>query len=513
MGILSNLQTAVRHQQNRIDLIRAWIYSHRIFLLVSSILIIAAFLRFYDLGTESIWLDESESIKESALSIPDISNHSNQPPLYFLLLRCWIQLFGTGEIAVRSLSAIFGVLAIILIFLIGRTLCNNRTGLIGAFLSSITCFLIHYSQDTRAYSLLLLLSLLSYWFFIKIIKTNKTYYYPAYFLSSILLAYTHFYGLFIILSQVIFFVIFFKKYPLQRWKYFFTVAFILVSLIPFVLLLKNRISSIASDGFWISKPDIVDLIKTLVSFSGFGSTQVAITILFMLLAVFGFFIVKQNGTKRVRLEKKKYQNMPVWQTRFESPEIITLLVLWLSIPILVPFLESQFMTPIYLSKYAIGAYPALCLLVAKGLDNIKWEWVFYPVLVLIIILSSLGINSYYKIDIKEQWREVAQYIGPNSKSGDLIVFSESYYSGPFNYYYKGNLPESGIMNLEDAQKFVSSQGNEVVKNRGRIWFVLAHNKSQMAQYLVSAYGEKTIGFSQQYVGITVIRFDFADSVK
>jgi mannosyltransferase len=114
-----------------------WAKRHRIILLLISILLIALFLRFYELGTESIWLDEAESIHESALSVQQIAQHTNQPPLYFLILRIWIDLFGTSETALRSISAIFGVLAVGIVFLVGRSLSNPRVGLIGAFLASI----------------------------------------------------------------------------------------------------------------------------------------------------------------------------------------------------------------------------------------------------------------------------------------------------------------------------------------------------------------------------------------
>jgi mannosyltransferase len=195
------------------NLLKEWVKRHRIILLLAAILILAIFLRFYELGTESIWLDEAESIRESAMAIPQIAQHTNQPPLYFLILRIWIELFGTGETALRSLSAMFGILAIAVVFLVGSSLANQRVGLIGAFLASISGFLIYYSQEARAYCLLLLLSLLSYWFFIEVLKKDRLGWYLAYFVSTILMLYTHFYGLFIFFPQILVVLIFLKNIP------------------------------------------------------------------------------------------------------------------------------------------------------------------------------------------------------------------------------------------------------------------------------------------------------------
>jgi hypothetical protein len=95
---------------------------------------------------------------------------------------------------------------------------------------------------------------------------------------------------------------------------------------------------------------------------------------------------------------------------------------------------------------------------------------------LIIILSSLGLERYYKYDTNEQWREVAQLINHNSKSDDIVVLCEEYYLDPFDYYYKGNMIQTGISNLDDAQHFVDNFGN-VTNNLIIKWTDLLRSKS------------------------------------
>ena len=69
----------------------AWQMLKRNQVVVLLILIIAigTFLRLFQLGTESIWLDEASSLYESTLRFAEMSSHSNQPPLYFILLHWW----------------------------------------------------------------------------------------------------------------------------------------------------------------------------------------------------------------------------------------------------------------------------------------------------------------------------------------------------------------------------------------------------------------------------------------
>lgn len=51
------------------------------------------------------------------------------PPLYYFILHYWVALFGTSEVAVRLLSVLFGVLAIPIIYLLGRLLFKEEVGL------------------------------------------------------------------------------------------------------------------------------------------------------------------------------------------------------------------------------------------------------------------------------------------------------------------------------------------------------------------------------------------------
>jgi mannosyltransferase len=490
------------------NLFIVWVRRHRIILLLSSIILISVFLRFYNLGTKSLWLDEAESLRESSLSIQGMVSSANQGPLYFLMLHGWISLFGTGETAIRSLSAILGVLAVVVVYLAGSALFNKRVGLFGAFLSSFGYFPIAYAQDTRAYSLLLLLSALSYWLFFEILKRDGKRFYVAYIIASILLVYTHVYGLFIIASQVLFFLIFFTRYKAQLLKYLATIGIlILIAVIPTGLLLKNNIADIARNGFWIQKPGISTILTTFTDFSGTGSHKLTIFTIFVVLTILGVFVVNTSQRKSSGIGSTANENRFSWHIHLESREKIFLLLSWLFIPIAIPFIESQIMTPIYQAKYVIGAYPALCLLAANGLNNIKWRWILFPLLVATVVLSAIGLQYFYKYDLNEQWREAEQLIEPKLQPNDVLVFSEGWYSVPFNYYYKGTAKEAGVNSVEDAVKFVDAANSSGAINQERLWLLLVDGKPQILKIFAEAYGEQSIELDQEFVGVTVILCD------
>src|SRR5512135_1936698 len=93
--------------------------------ILGAILILAALLRFFQLDAQSFWNDEGTSARVAERSLPLITAAAIgdiHPPLYYYALHFWRQLFGPGEFALRSLSAILGVVLVGLVYLLGRRL-------------------------------------------------------------------------------------------------------------------------------------------------------------------------------------------------------------------------------------------------------------------------------------------------------------------------------------------------------------------------------------------------------
>src|SRR3712207_6196961 len=88
-------------------------------------------------------------------------NSESTPPLYYVLAWFWTQLFGTGEVGVRSLSALVGTATIPVAYAIGARAATPRAGLIAAALVAANPLLVWYSQEARTYALLVLLSALT----------------------------------------------------------------------------------------------------------------------------------------------------------------------------------------------------------------------------------------------------------------------------------------------------------------------------------------------------------------
>ena len=133
---------------------RAGKTAYPVWVMLALILALAAFLRLYLLGSQSLWADEMSSlvtaVKPVSRLLYDISNEIH-PPLYHLTLKVWIQIFGTTEAGIRSLSALCGIILVGLTYMIGSRLFDWRVGLLSAALSAIAPFQVYYSQEARMY--------------------------------------------------------------------------------------------------------------------------------------------------------------------------------------------------------------------------------------------------------------------------------------------------------------------------------------------------------------------------
>ena len=110
------------------------------------ILIVAAVLRFTTLATQSLWADEGFTAKIAASSLrsaaTQIPHTESTPPLFYVLLWFWAQVFGTGEAGLRSFPALCSTLTIPVVWLIGRRLVSDRVGLIAALITAFNAYLL-----------------------------------------------------------------------------------------------------------------------------------------------------------------------------------------------------------------------------------------------------------------------------------------------------------------------------------------------------------------------------------
>jgi len=129
------------------------------------LLLAGAALRFATLDTQSLWLDEAVTARllrmDLGAMLQAIPDSESTPPLYYVLAWLWTQVLGTGEVGMRSLSALLGTATIAVVWALGRRVGGDRAALAAAALAAVNPMLVWFSQEARAYALLALLTTLS----------------------------------------------------------------------------------------------------------------------------------------------------------------------------------------------------------------------------------------------------------------------------------------------------------------------------------------------------------------
>src|SRR5437899_793968 len=122
--------------------------------------------------------------------------------LYYLLLHFWLHL-GKSEFFVRTLSVVFALATIPVLYLLGRRLFDSRVGLVAAALLAVNAYFVRYSQEARSYTLMLFLCMLSSLYFLECLEDPSRRNRVAHLLASALAVYAHFFAGLLVLAQLL----------------------------------------------------------------------------------------------------------------------------------------------------------------------------------------------------------------------------------------------------------------------------------------------------------------------
>ncbi len=180
---------------------------------------LGAALRFASLDVQSFHHDE---VITAARVIPGsfsdmlhaVKGSESNPPLYYVLAWGWAKAFGTGEVGLRSLSALFGTATVLLAYCIGSELASRRAGLIAAALAAVNPMLIWYSQEARSYALLVFFCAASLLFFARALRTRSGRDLALWALASALALCSHYFAVFAVAIEALWLLVALRS----RWR-------------------------------------------------------------------------------------------------------------------------------------------------------------------------------------------------------------------------------------------------------------------------------------------------------
>jgi len=372
-------------------------------LLVSILFIlIGIFLRIYQLNFENYWLDEMISfwVAEPNLSLEDTfarNNHIEQsPPLFDLFLKKYLEFFSYDPEIGRHVPLFFGVLSIPLLGILSYQVSKNNSFLLSIFLISINIYLIRYSQETRPYTLVFLLSTINLIFYYKIISTSITFFKKIFFfllfvIFSVITFSSHPFTFILLFSQIFNSIYFFLLFKKKNYLFFLSIPVIL--LIYLFINFDYIISQLSYNDYFLSHENWKFYYNYYFS-RFFGSKIMGLIYLSTLIYLIILF------RKKIFLTSSNY----------------LLLIFVFLFSYIIPLIYGFIKMPILTDRYIIFVLIPILILISSLIFEINNKKL--KIFLLIFILTPTIINNYMEIKNRIITKpEFTKFLNSIEKSG------------------------------------------------------------------------------------------------
>jgi hypothetical protein len=402
-------------------------------LILTLILGVAAALRIYDLSANCLWMDEYFSLECSSgwgrtdmhlngsQTVPDlvslrnarpigsiwgsIARDENHPPLYFILLRIWREMFGDSIAALRSLSVIASLGGIVLLYFVGETAFGPVVALWACALMAVSWPQIQQAQQARAYALVTTVALGCLLALVRIQRYGVTW--PrlaALFLTALILPLLHYLAATTLLAMVLYAAIGLRGNMRASVLGCFACVVMAYGILWGPELLGQHKLILAGTSWMV----------------GYGEHTISDTMQ-ELAGICVRFLVEPRG-RELALAMGGLAVFIVPPMMFRRMPQLLLWWLWLVVPIggaLVLDLCFQ-RRSLAIVKYTLVAAPALYLLIgllARGSEgfSIPVRRAASAIPVLIILGCLMCVPNAYSTDLPD-WREFARFVRGNNNS-------------------------------------------------------------------------------------------------
>lgn len=330
---------------------------------------IYGFLRVWHLTDSCLWFDEIFSVHVAEHSFRDlfwfVAQDLIHPPLFYVFLKIWISVGGESLFWLRGFPVFFSILALFPFALLCRQLkISFPSYAVALVFFTVNGSLIKYAQEVRMYSLLLCLGLFSLWLFLRFVNMGKGF--ATLLIVNVLLVYTHYFGWFIISSEI-FAVVFLARHRLKMIA--LMVVSVFLSFTPWIYTVweASKINANVSQNIgWMSKPNISAILKFVFDLfepvyfeqsNADAPAIILITLSIIIVAIIAYVFYFLNRKNESEIEKRNFQFLLIF---FSTPIVLAFLASWVS-PysiwgmrhLIIVFVPAAILTAIAFSKITI----------------------------------------------------------------------------------------------------------------------------------------------------------------
>jgi uncharacterized membrane protein len=375
------------------------------------VMVAALVLRFWT--RSDLWLDEALTVNIARLPIHEIPSYLRRdgaPPLFYVLLHFWMGMFGTSDVAVRSLSGVIGVVTVPLAWLAGKRLGGGKVGWAAMLLVATSPFATRYDTEARMYSLVVLLTILGFLALDRSLRRPRPGNLVAVGAVTGLLLYTHYWSLYLIGTTMLWLA-------WQSWRgrpewirgARASLAAAVVGCLSFLPWLPTFLFQSKHTGTpWATPANFSAMVNAVSSFAG-GSTNQgrALALMFFALAGLGLFGVATD---------RRHIDLDIGTRPLGRPLAVAV-VGTLGAAIAGGFLTNS----AFDARYASVVFIPLILLVAIGLLTLRDRRVRSIVLTLAVVAGLAGSVTNITTN-RTQAGQVARAIAHFGRPGDIVAY-------------------------------------------------------------------------------------------
>ena len=372
----------------------------------------------------SIRLDEAQSLwqtNHSYESLLQIIAKDVHVPLYHVLLRTWRLVLGPDVQTARLLSLLFLLAAVPVFYLVARKVLSRPWALFALVVFSSSPFMQWYGSEARMYSMLVLVTLVSQYFFLTLVATDRRTAWAGYAAFAVVGIYTHYFFAFVLAAQGIYVLLMWRRLPRTTIPKMAGVAALVgAAYLPWFLYFRAN-GSASETRPNLPEPSSVDFSNVYSQFI-FGFQSDAMNTL--LVSTWPLLVLGALASVRVgvRLDRAT-----------------AYLIVAAFVPVVLAFAVSHLVTPFFVSRYMIATLPALLLLVVKFIGSLTKPVArgLAVALLAVTVVSTVVQAASPDTPADEEYRAVAELVEEGATTRDVVVLSSPFTVYPFEYYYDG----------------------------------------------------------------------------
>jgi mannosyltransferase len=494
------------HRLTRSNLRHQW-------LAIAAILLLALVLCLYQLDTESVWIDEMLSI-QGAQSFD--WKTPNVRPLYYILLRFWMR-FGQSDAGLRSLSVLFSLGSIFLIYRLGARMVGKGVGSIAAIAMTLSPLFLNHAQEIRMYTLSTFLTLAGTLALSSAMDAPKRSTLVGWALLRTGSMLTTPINILLLFPDSLLFGWKFRHQ--RRWWVAFGCGLLFIGAVflpPALLLttggkaddfLQKQVADYAKPGlaqvlgmplqFAVYYPlrYLLESHKIVLANNQLGDASLLSS--FFSANALSLFFYGIVGVLLLGLMAVALVSIP----RQERSDHVIALAAWALIPAAGMLCASYLKNSIWFPRYLLFIAPYFILLMAVGWVWVWQRWRMAAVAIALTYCVAVGggLRDYYTVLYRNDWQGVAQTLQSQQKASDVLV----YYSVPrfqkesLSRYYHGSIPvhflERSGKDRELTRDAIQTSVKVDVPIPSRLWLVCwlsCQNKPEIDRVFETLVGDE-----------------------